>query len=72
MQDKKRKLRHIKNIVESTESIPGHFSRRVVKRTLSDESLCKVESNVNNVRPADSKLQNEVITINIPKYINIF
>ncbi|CAI6365542.1 unnamed protein product [Macrosiphum euphorbiae] len=58
LQDKKRKLRHIKNIVESTENIPGHFSRRIVKRTLSDESLVKIEPVVNNDVPSDSK-QNE-------------
>lgn len=55
LQDKKRKLRHIKNIVESTESIAGHFSRRPIKRTLSDESLCKPEPAVNNVKPTDLK-----------------
>ncbi|XP_026809315.1 kinesin-like protein KIF23 [Rhopalosiphum maidis] len=58
LQDKKRKLRHIKNIVESTENIPGHFSRRIVKRTLSDESLNKIEPVVNNGKPSESK-QNE-------------
>ncbi|XP_050443213.1 kinesin-like protein KIF23 [Adelges cooleyi] len=45
LQEKKRKLRHIKNIVESTESIPNHVnSRRTLKRTLSDESFTKPES----------------------------
>lgn len=56
LQEKKRKLKHIKNIVESTESIPGHFSRRVVKRTWSDDSLSKPsEPTVNNSKPVDSK-----------------
>jgi len=45
--------------VESTENIPGHFSRRIVKRTLSDESLNKIEPVVINEKPSDSK-QNEV------------
>lgn len=55
LQEKKRKLKHIKNIVESTESIPSHFSRRV-KRTLSDDSLSKPsEPTVNNSKPVDPK-----------------
>jgi len=68
LQDKKRKLRHIKNIVESTENIPGHFSRRIVKRTLSDESLNKIEPVVDNCKPSDSK-QNEVTKIFLKKSV---
>jgi len=49
--------------VESTENIPGHFSRRIVKRTLSDESLVKIEPVVNNDVPSDAK-QNEVTILN--------
>lgn len=71
LQDKKRKLRHIKNIVESTENIPGHFSRRIVKRTLSDESLNKIEPVVNNDKPSDSK-QNEVMKLLIKDCSLIF
>lgn len=41
--------------MESTESIPGHFSRRIVKRTLSDDSLSKAEPIVNNPKPIDAK-----------------
>lgn len=69
MQDKKRKLRHIKNIVESTESIPSHFSRRPVKRTLSDDSLNKPEI-TNNPKPTDSK-PNEVKKNNYNIYVVI-
>ncbi|XP_025414931.1 kinesin-like protein KIF23 isoform X2 [Sipha flava] len=63
LQEKKRKLRHIKNIVESTESIPGHFSRRPVKRTLSDESLNKLEPVVNDAKPTDFKANEQSETV---------
>jgi len=46
--------------VESTENISSHFSRRIVKRTLSDESLNKIEPVADNDnKPSDSN-QNEV------------
>jgi len=41
--------------VDSTESIPSHFSRRVVKRTLSDDSLSKPEPAIANPKPQDTK-----------------
>lgn len=68
LQEKKRKLRHIKNIVESTESIPSHFSRRPVKRTVSDESLNKPEPTINNPKPSNPK-PNEVINYKLYFFI---
>lgn len=65
LQDKKRKLRHIKNIVESTESIPNHFSRRPIKRTLSDESFSKPEPIANVAKPLDSKQCEVIIVYNV-------
>ncbi|XP_050525569.1 kinesin-like protein KIF23 [Daktulosphaira vitifoliae] len=47
LQEKKRKLRHIKNIADSVESIPRLSSRHTIKRTLSDESLSKPDTAVN-------------------------
>lgn len=41
--------------MESTESIPSHFSRRIVKRTLSDDSLSKPEPTVANPKHQDTK-----------------
>ncbi|XP_022161653.1 kinesin-like protein KIF23 [Myzus persicae] len=59
LQDKNYKLRHIRNIVESTENISSHCSRRIVKKTLSDESLNKIQPALSNDnKPSDSN-QNE-------------
>ncbi|VVC44885.1 Kinesin motor domain, conserved site,P-loop containing nucleoside triphosphate hydrolase,Kinesin motor [Cinara cedri] len=57
LQEKKLKLKHIKNVAESIESLPNHPSRRILKQTLFDESSNKPVPYV-NIELSDSK-QNE-------------